>query len=148
MTAGSLRPQIVRVTAANRERPLKTQEIYDLMAGSGITGFDPRAKRDRNLVNRELSDLARMSPNSHSKATPQVLNRVGRGRYIYRQPELFMDSAPVREDLEPTEVYEKRPPRRRGSGSGRERVSDSAKMALYAVQRGSARAAASTFPIL
>jgi len=136
MVAGSLRPQIVRVLAANRERPLRTQEIYDLVASAGIPDFDPQGKRDRNLVNRELSDLAGMSPDSHSKATPQVLTRVGRGRYIYREPDLPMEVALVREYLEPTEVYEKRPPRRRGLGSGRERVTDSLRIALYAVQRG------------
>ena len=123
--AGSLRPTIVKVLAENRERPLKTQEIYDLVAGKGVPGFDPRAKRDRNLVNRELSNLAGMSPESHSKSTPQLLNRVGRGRYIYREPDLPLDIALVREFLEPTEVYEKRPQRRSSSGPGRERVSDS-----------------------
>ena len=136
MAPESLRPTIVKVLVANQERPLKTQEIYDLVASAGVPGFDPRAKRDRNLVNRELSDLAGMSPDSHSKSTPQLLHRVGRGRYIYREPDLPMDIALVQEYLEPTEVYEKRPQRRRGSGPGRERVPDSVRMALYAVQRG------------
>ena len=93
----------MKLMVENRERPLKTQEIYD-------------------LVNWELSDLAGKSPNSHSKSTPQLLNRVGRGRYIYREPNLPMDMALVQEYLEPTEVYEKRPQRRRGSGTGRGRV--------------------------
>ena len=136
MAAESLRPTIVRLMSENRERPLKTQEIYDLVAKRGITGFDPTANRDRNLVNRELSDLAGKSPNSHSKVSPKLLHRVSHGRYIYREPDLPMDIALVKEYLEPTEVYEKRPPRRRGSGPGRERVSDSVRMALYAVQRG------------
>ena len=136
MAAGSLRPQIVRVMSENKERPLKTQEIYDLVAGAGIPGFDPRAKRDRNLVNRELSDLAGMSPDSHSKPALQVLARVGRGRYIYRQPELPLESALVPEYLEPAEVYEKRPLRRRPSAVARERVSAEIRIGLYAVQRG------------
>ena len=79
MAAGSLRPNIVRVMSANRERPLRTQEIYEAVAKTGVAGFDPRAKRDRNPVNRELSDLAAMIPESHSKPTPQLLARVGRG---------------------------------------------------------------------
>ena len=125
MATESLRPAIVKLMEENRERPLKTQEIYDLVAEKGIPGFDPAANRDRNLVNRELSDLAGKSPNSHSKSTPQLLNRVGRGRYIYRELDLPMDVAWVQEYLEPTEVYEKRPQRWRGSGTGRGRVPDS-----------------------
>ena len=136
MAAGSLRPELIRIMAERRERPLSTGEIYDLVANTGIPGFDPQAKRDRNLVNRELSDLAGMSPHSHSKATPQLLTRVGRGRYIFREPELPMDAALVREYLEPVEIYEKRPARRRGSAIARERISDSVRMALFAVQRG------------
>ena len=136
MAAGSLRPTIVRVMAERRERPLSTGEIYNLVAGAGVPGFDPKAKRDRNLVNRELSDLAGMSPYSHSKPAPHLLARVGKGRYIYREPELPMDTALVREYLEPQEVYEKRPPRRRRSEPGRERVVESVKMGLFAVQRG------------
>ena len=58
MAAGSLRPHIVRVMSERRERPLSTGEIYEAVARTGVAGFDPRAKRDRNLVNRELSDLA------------------------------------------------------------------------------------------
>ena len=84
MAANSLRPQIVRVMAAHRERPLTTTEIDQHVAASGVAGFDPNAKRDRNLVNRELSDLAGMSPESHGKPAPQLLARVGRGRYIFR----------------------------------------------------------------
>ena len=53
-------------------------EIYEAVARTGVAGFDPRAKRDRNLVNRELSDLAGMSPESHSKPAPRLLARVGR----------------------------------------------------------------------
>ena len=136
MAAGSLRPHILRVMSERQGRPLGTGEIYDLVANTGVPGFDPQAKRDRNLVNRELSDLAGMSPHSHSKATPQVLTRVGRGRYIYREPELPMDAALVREVLEPVEVYEKRPPRRRRAAATRDRVPESVKMGLYAVQRG------------
>ena len=118
MAAGSLRPHVVRVMSEHRERPLSTGEIYEAVARTGVAGFDPRAKRDRNLVNRELSDLAGMSPESHSKPAPRLLVRVGRGRYIFREPELPLDLALVREYLEPEEVYEKRPPRGRRSGAG------------------------------
>jgi hypothetical protein len=120
MAANSLRPQIVRALAAHRERPPTTTKIYQHVAASGVAGFDPKAKRDRNLVNRELSDLAGMSPESHGKPAP----------------ELRMDLALVREYLEPVEVYEKRPPRGRRSGPGRERAPESVRMVLYAVQRG------------
>ena len=98
----------------------------------------PGAKRDRNLVNRELSDLAGMSPESHSKPTLKLLARVGRGRYIFREPELPMDLALAlaRERLEPEEVYEKRPPRGRRSGEGRERAPEPVRRDLFAVQRG------------
>ena len=136
MGAGSLRPQIVRVMAEHRERPLSTGEIYEAVARIGVAGFDPRAQRDRNLVNRELSDLAGMSPESHSKPAPQLLSRVGRGRYIFREPELPMEQALVREYLEPEEVYEKRTPRGRRSGPGRERTPVWVRKALFALQRG------------
>ena len=141
MAAGSLRPHILRVMSARRERPLSTGEIYEAVARTGVAGFDPQAKRDRNLVNRELSDLAGMSPHSHSKPAPQLLARVGRGRYIFREPELPMDQALVREylareRLEPEEVYEKRPPRGRRAGEGRERAPESVRRDLFAVQRG------------
>ena len=69
----------MKVMSANRERPLRTQEVYELVAETGVPGFDPRAQRDRNLVNRELSDLAGMSPHSHSKPAPRLLARVGPG---------------------------------------------------------------------
>ena len=94
MAAGNLRPHILRVMSAQRERPLSTREIYEAAAQMGVAGFDPGAKRDRNLVNRELSDLAGMSSESHSKPTLQLLPRVGRGRYIFREPELPMDKGP------------------------------------------------------
>ena len=136
MAAGSLRPQILRVMSAQRERPLSTGEIYEAVARTGVAGFDPQAKRDRNLVNRELSDLAGMSPHSHSKPAPRLLARVGRGRYIFREPELPMDLALARERLEPEEVYEKRPPRGRRSGEGRERAPEPVRRALFEVQRG------------
>ena len=101
-----------------------------------MAGFDPKAKRDRNLVNRELSDLAGMSPESHSKPSPQLITRVGRGRYIFNELNRPMDLALVRGYLEPEEAYEKRPARRRVSGIHRGNVSDSLRMALYAVQQG------------
>ena len=134
MAANSLRPQIVQVMASHRQRPLTTTEIYQHVAASGVAGFDPKAKRDRNLVNRELSDLAGMSPESHGKPTPQLLARGGRGRCIFREPELPLDLALVREYQEPEEGHEKRPPRGRRSVTGRERAPEP--MALYAVQRG------------
>ena len=139
MTATSLRPQIVRVMAAHRERPLTTDEIYERVAASAsVAGFDPKAKRDRNLVNRELSDLAGCSTGSHSKHSPRLLIRVGRGRYIFNNLTRPMDLALVQEYLEPQEVYEKRPPRTRKavSTAPRDNVPDSLKIALYAVQRG------------
>ena len=95
MAASSLRPHIVRVMSEHWERPLSTGEIYEAVARTGVAGFGPRAKRDQNLVNRELSDLAGMSPESHSKPAPQLLARVGRGRYIFRELELPMDLALV-----------------------------------------------------
>ena len=134
MAAGSLRPHVVRVMLEHRERPLSIRKIYEAVATTGVAGFDPRAKRDRNLVNREVSDLACMSPESHSK--PPLLFRVGRDRYIFRELELPMDLALVREYLEPEKVYEKRPTWGRRSGAGRERAPESVRMALFAVQRG------------
>ena len=44
-----------------------------------------------------------------------------------------MDVALVQEYLEPQEVYEKRPPRKRRGSARRDNVSDSARIALYAV---------------
>ena len=136
MAANSLRPQIVRVMAAHHERPFTTEEIYEQVAASGVSGFDPTAQRDRNLVNRELSDLAGCSAGSHSKPSPQLLVRVSRGRYIFNELNRPMDVALVQEYLEPQEVYEKRPARKRGASPRRDNVLDSVRMALYAVQRG------------
>ena len=136
MAANSLRPQIVRVMATHRERPLTTREIYEHVAASGVVNFDPKAKGDRNLVNRELSDLAGCSAGSHSKPSPQLLVRVSRGRYIFNELNRPMDLALVQEYLEPQEVYEKRPARKRDASPRRDNVPDSVRMALYAVQRG------------
>ena len=47
-----------------------------------------------------------------------------------------MDVALLQEYLEPVEVYEKRPARRRRSESDRRSVLDEVRMGLYAVQRG------------
>ena len=69
MAAGNLRPHIQWMRSAQRERPLSSRKIYNAVAQTGVAGFDPRAKRDRNLLNRELSDLAGMSPEFHSKPT-------------------------------------------------------------------------------
>ena len=122
MATNSLRPQIVQVMAAHRDRPFTTQEIYEQVAAAGVPDFDPTAKRYRNLVNRELSDLAGCSAGSHIKPAPQLLTRLGRGVYIFRELDRPMDLALVQEYLE---VYEKRPPRRRGVGSRRDHVPDS-----------------------
>ena len=43
--------------AANQGRILTTEEIYRLVENLGAADFDPKAKRGRNLVNQELSDL-------------------------------------------------------------------------------------------
>ena len=134
--ATSLRPHIVQVMAANQGRPLSTEEIYGLVADLGVAGFNPSAKRDRNLVNRELSDLAGHATQGHSKPSPKLIMRVSRGRYLYREPDRPMDVALLRECLEPVEAYEKRPARRRGDGNRRQSVPESVRMALYSVQRG------------
>ena len=134
--AMSLRPHIVQVMAAHQGRILGTEEIYEQVAALGVASFDPGAKRDRNLVNRELSDLAGCTTQAHSKPSPQLITRVGRGRYIYREPDRPMDVALLREYLEPVEVYEKRPPRRREAGNRRRQAPDEVRMCLYAVQRG------------
>ena len=136
MVVKSLRPQIVQVMATHRERPLTTAEIYEHIAASGVAGFDPTAKRDRNLVNRELSDLAGCSTGSHAKPSPQLLTRLGRGRYIFNELTRPMDVALIQEYLEPEEVYEKKPPWKRSAEPRRESVPDPVRIALYAVQRG------------
>ena len=46
----SLRPHIVQVMATRQGRILTTEEIYALVADLGVAGFNPNAKRDRNLV--------------------------------------------------------------------------------------------------
>ena len=135
-TAASLRPHIVQVMAERQGLILTTEDIYQLVAELGVGGFDPKAQRDRNLVNRELSDLSGNSTQGHSKPSPHLIIRVGRGRYLYREPDRPMDVALLREYLEPVEVYEKRPARRRRDGSGRRNVPDRVRMGLYAVQRG------------
>ena len=134
--ASSLRPHIVQVMATLQRRILTTEEIYALVADLGVAGFNPSAKRDRNLVNRELSDLAGCTTQGHSKSSPQVIMRVSRGRYLYREPDRPMDVALLQEYMEPVEVYEKRPARRRRSGSDRRSVPDEMRMGLYAVQKG------------
>ena len=134
--ATSFRPHIVQVMAANQGRVLATDEIYERVAALGVASFDPRAKRDRNLVKRELSDLAGRTTQAHSKPSPKLITRVSRGRYIYREPDRPMDVALLEEYLEPTEVYEKRPPRRRRAGPDRRHVPDEVRICLYAVQRG------------
>ena len=89
--ATSLRPHIVQAMAVRQECILTTEEIYGLVADLGVAGFNPNAKRDRNLVNRELSDLAGHTTQGHSKPSPQIIMRVSRGRYLYREPDRPMD---------------------------------------------------------
>ena len=134
--ATSLRPHIVQMMARHEGRILTTEEIYALVAELGVTGFNPNAKRDRNLVKRELSDLAGHTTQGHSKPSPQIIMRVSRGRYLYREPDRPMDVALLQEYLEPVEAYEKRPARRRGGDNRRPNVPESVRMALYSVQRG------------
>ena len=134
--ATSLRPHIVQVMVANQGQVLSTEQIYKLVAALGMPDFDPKAKRDRNLVNRELSDLAGCTTQGHSKPSPQLLARVRRGHYVFRAPDLPMDVALLQEYLEPVEVYEKRPARRRQSDSARRNTPEEVRMGLYAVQRG------------
>jgi 5-methylcytosine-specific restriction endonuclease McrA len=146
--ASSLRPHIVQVMARRQGRILTTEEIYALVADLGVADFNPNAKRDRNLVNRELSDLAghaaisRAIPpratatQGHSKPSPQLIMRVSRGRYLYQEPARPMDVSLLQEYLVPVEAYEKRPARRRGDGNRRTNVAEAVRMALYAVQRG------------
>ena len=110
--ASSLRPHIVQAMARHQGRILTTEEIYALVADLGVAGFNPSAKRDRNLVNRELSDLAGHATQGHSKPSPKLIMWVSRGRYLYREPDRPMDAALLREYLEPVEAYEKRPARR------------------------------------
>ena len=99
--ASSLRPHIVQVMATCQGRILTTEEIYRLVADLGVAGFNPNAKRDRNLLNRELSDLAGYTTQGHSKPSPQLIMRVSRGRYLYREPTRPMDVALLQEYLEP-----------------------------------------------
>ena len=134
--ASSLRPCIVQVMATRQGRILATEEIYRLVADLGVAGFNPKAKRDRNLVNRELSDLAGCTIQGHSKPSPQLIMRVSRGRYLYREPARPMDVALLQEYLEPLEVYEKRPASRRRGGSDRLSAPDEVRMGLYPAQRG------------
>ena len=107
-----------------------------MVAASGVTDFNPMAKRDRNLVNRKLSDLAGRTTQGHSRPFPQLIIRVSRGRYLYREPDRPMDVALLQEYLEPVEVYKKRPARRCRVGNQRQNVPESMRMALYAAQRG------------
>ena len=134
--ASSLRPHIVQVMTARQGRILTTEEIYEMVAASGVTDFNPMAKRDRNLVNRELSDLAGRTTQGHSRPSSQLIIRVSHGRYLYREPNRPMDVALLQEYLEPVEVYEKRPARRRRVGNQRQNVPESMRITLHAAQRG------------
>ena len=57
MASSTLRPQIVRVMAAHRGRPVTTTEIYDYVAVSGVAGFDPKTERDLNLLVRHVRSI-------------------------------------------------------------------------------------------
>ena len=135
-TATSLRPHIAHVMAANQGRILSTEEIYRLVGDLGVADFNPQVKRDRNLVNRELSDLAGCTTQGHSRPAPRMLTRVSHGRYLYLEPDRPMDVELLREYQEPVEVYEKRPPRRRNAEGRRLNVPEPERIALYAVQPG------------
>ena len=89
---------------ARQERILTTEEIYEMVAASGVAGFSPNVKRDRNLVNRQLSDLADRTTQGHNRPSPQLIIRVSHGRYLYREPDRPMDMVLLREYLEPMEV--------------------------------------------
>ena len=120
---------IVQVMATRQGRILSTEEIYALVAALGVAGFNPNAKRDRNLVNTELSDLAGCTTQGHSKPSPQLIIRVSGGRYLYREPDRPMDVALLQEYLEPVEVYEKRPAhRRRVTAISRQNVPESVRI--------------------
>ena len=47
--ASSLRPHIVQVMAANQERVLSTEEIYELVACKGRRENVPRGRLDRRI---------------------------------------------------------------------------------------------------
>ena len=72
----------------------------------------------------------------HSRPSPQLITRVSRGRYVYREPDRPMDVALLQDYLEPGEVYEKRLARRRRVGNQRQNVPESMRIALCAAQRG------------
>ena len=63
-----------------------------------MAGFDPRALRDRNLVNRELSDLAGTSFDSHAKRSAQLLTRVDRDHGGQLPLVLFVFETPEAEE--------------------------------------------------
>ena len=63
-----------------------------------MAGFDPRAQRVRNLVNRELSDLAGTSSDSHGKRSPQLLTRVDRDHGGQLPLVLFVFETPEAEE--------------------------------------------------
>ena len=78
----------------------------------------------------KLSDLAGRTTHGHSRPSPQLIIRVSRGRYLYREPDRPMDVALLQEYLEPVEVYEKRPARRRRVGDQRQNVPESMRIAF------------------
>ena len=80
--------------------------------------------------------MAGRTTQGHNRPSPQLIIRVSHGRYLYREPDRPMDMALLREYLEPMEVYEKRPARRRRVGNQRQNVPESMPIALYAAQRG------------
>ena len=85
---------------------------------------------------------------AHSKPSPQLITRVGRGRSIFNELNRPMDLALVREYQEPAEVYEKRPARRRVPGIHRNNVSDLLRLVSTRCSGASARAAVSINPTI
>ena len=107
-------------------------EHMTLEQAATLMGVTTRHTRRILAAYRELGAAAV----AHSKPSPQLITRVGRGRSIFNELNRPMDLALVREYQEPAEVYEKRPARRRVPGIHRNNVSDLLRLVLYAVQRG------------
>ena len=107
-------------------------EHMTLEQAATLMGVTTRHTRRILAAYRELGAAAV----AHSKPSPQLITRVGRGRSIFNELNRPMDLDLVREYQEPAEVYEKRPARRRVPGIHRNNVSDLLRLVLYAVQRG------------
>ena len=107
-------------------------EHMTLEQAATLMGVTTRHTRRILAAYRELGAAAV----AHSKPSPQLITRVGRGRSIFNELNRPMDLALVREYQEPAEVYEKRPAQRRVPCIHRNNVSDLLRLVLYAVQRG------------